>query len=413
MPRLLLLTPTTTYRAEDFLLAARKLGVDLTIATEHASTLARQNPAGLLALDFAHPEAAARQAVRFAETHPVDAVVGVDDATALSAARISEALKLPHNPVAAVAAARDKHRTRQFLTAAGLPMPGFRLCSVEDDPAVLTSDLQFPCVVKPLVLSASRGVIRADDAAGFVAAYQRLIAILRAPDAAALGEAARSILVEAFIPGREVALEGLLDGGELRVLCLFDKPDPLDGPFFEETLYVTPSRLPAERQREIAACVARAAAVLGLVTGPIHAELRVNDAGVWILEVNPRSIGGRCSRTLRFGAEMSLEEIILRHALRLEIPSLERERSAAGVMMLPIPHGGVLREVRGQADALAIPGVEELILTARLGQRLVPLPEGAPYLGFLFARGETPEAVEASLRAGHARLEFRIDPEGE
>jgi biotin carboxylase len=268
----------------------------------------------------------------------------------------------------------------------------------------------YPCVVKPLVLSASRGVIRADDPEELVAAFLRLSAILRAPDVQELSEDTRSILVEGFIPGREVALEGLLERGRLRVLCLFDKPDPLDGPFFEETLYVTPSRLPENVQKAVEQCVAGAASALGLVDGPLHAELRVNEDGPWILEVNPRSIGGRCSRVLRFGTGMSLEELILRHALRLEIPSLDRERRAAGVMMLPIPHGGVFEELGGVQEALAVAGIEELIVSAHPGQVLIPLPEGAPYLGFLFARGDIPEAVEAALRTGHGKLRPIIRP---
>lgn len=407
MPRLLLLVPTTSYRADDFLEAARRLGVEITVASEHASTLAARNPGELLALDFRRPEVAARRAVEFAREYPVDAVVGVDDAVALPAAAVAEVLSLPYNPFAAVAAARNKHRTREILRGAGLPVPEFALFSIEDDPAALAPGIAYPCVVKPLVLSASRGVIRADNEERFAAAFRRLTAILRAPDVTAAhpGEEARQVLVESFLPGREVALEGLLVEGELRILCLFDKPDPLDGPFFEETLYITPSRLPAAVQAAVASCAAQAARALGLREGPVHAELRVNKQGPWVLEVNPRSIGGRCSRALRFGAGMSLEEILLRHALRLEIPSLERERKAAGVMMLPIPRAGILEEVRGQAEARRVPGIEELLITAHPGQELVPLPEGAPYLGFLFARGETPEQVEEALRDAHRRLE--------
>jgi biotin carboxylase len=268
----------------------------------------------------------------------------------------------------------------------------------------------YPCVVKPLMLSASRGVIRADDEGQFVGAVRRLEVILRTPDAAALGDIARQVLVEAFIPGREVALEGLLVRGELHVLALFDKPDPLDGPFFEETIYVTPSRLPTSVQSEIASCTARAARALGLQDGPVHAELRVNRQGASVIEVAARSIGGLCSRTLRFGTGLSLEELILRHALGMGITSLTRERRAAGVMMIPIPKAGVLKEVRGQVEARSVPGIEEIAITAHPGEDLVPLPEGARYPGFIFARAESPERVEAALREAHRRLTFVVMP---
>jgi biotin carboxylase len=408
-PRLLLLVPTTSYRTDDFLEAAGYLDVDLTVASEQAGTLNRRNPAGLLALSFARPELAATQVRRFAERYPVAAVVGVDDATAPLAAVLAKALGLPHNPPRAVLAAKDKFATRQITGEAGLLSPWFGCFSVDDEPEAVAARVPYPCVLKPLVLSASRGVIRANAPAEFAAAFRRIAGILGSLEEPVDPDAARQILVEGFIPGREVALEGLLIEGRLHVLCLFDKPDPLDGPYFEETLYVTPSRLPDAVQAQVTDTVARAAAALGLREGPVHAELRVNEAGAWLLEVNPRSIGGRCSRVLRFGAGMSLEELILRHALRLELPSLDRERAAAGVMMLPIPGAGVLQEVRGQETALAVPGIEELILTAHKGQKLVPLPEGAPYLGFLFARGETPEQVEAGLRTAHSRLEVAFD----
>jgi biotin carboxylase len=278
-----------------------------------------------------------------------------------------------------------------------------------DDPATLVEQVRFPCVVKPPALSASCGVIRANNGPEFIAAFRRVAALLHSLGLVQHSEAGQQILVEDFVPGPEVALEGLLTAGALRVLAIFDKPDPLEGPFFEETIYITPSRQSRDMQHEIAASAAKAASALGLQEGPIHAELRVNAQGVWVIEIAARSIGGRCSRTLRFAAELSLEELILRHAFHMDLPSLDRERGAAGVMMLPIPHGGVLREVKGQEEARGVPGIEELAITMEPGQVLVPLPEGTRYLGFLIARGPTPESVETALREAHRRLEFLIE----
>jgi len=410
MPRILLLLPTTTYRTAAFLGAARKLGAEVVVASEQANVFQEAQPGRLLSLDFLRPDEAARKVVEFATMRPIDAVIGVDDATTVLAAKLSAALSLPHNSVASAAAARDKHQMRTLLSRDGVPVPPHVLRSFDDNRVAEACRVVFPCVVKRLMLSASRGVIRADDEAQFVGAVRRLEAILRTPEAAADGEAARQLLIEGFVPGREVALEGLLVKGELHVLALFDKPDPLDGPFFEETIYVTPSRLPAPVQVEIASFAARAAQALGARDGPVHAELRVNRHGPWVIEVAARSIGGLCSRTLRFGTGLSLEELILRHALGMEIPSLQRELQAAGVMMVPIPRAGVLKEVRGQAEARTVPGIEEIAITAHPGQDLVPLPEGASYPGFIFARAESPERVEAALREAHRRLEFIIMP---
>jgi biotin carboxylase len=408
MDRLRLLLPTTTYRTEDFLDAARTLGVDIVCASEKPSTFEAHAPDHLLTVDFADPDAAAARVAELAARRPLNAVVGVDDLTTVAAAAIAERLGLRSNAVAAVAAARDKYQMRQCLAAAGLPIPRFRRIALKDDPFLAARGVAFPCVVKPLALSASRGVIRANNVDQFIAAVRRIGALLQRDDVAAAGDAAQYLLAEQYIPGVEVALEGLLVGGVLHTLALFDKPDPLEGPFFEETIYVTPSRLPTVVQGAIEQVTARACAALGLVEGPVHAELRVNDAGPWVLEVAARSIGGLCSRTLRFGTGKTQEELILRHALGWPIASLVRERRPAGVMMIPIPRAGRLADVRGADAAAAVAGVEEVAITAHIGQEVVPLPEGWQYLGFIFARADTPEAVEAALRDAHARLTFRI-----
>ena len=409
MDRVLLLLPTTTYRTQAFVDAAGALGVDLVCASERPSTFEAHAPDNLITLDFADPAGAAETIAHFAGRLPISAVIPVDDLTTVVAATIATRLGLKTNPVAAAAAARNKHEMRRRLSGAGVPVPRFSLVALVDDPEAAARRAEYPCVLKPLALSASRGVIRADDARAFVAAFHRIAAILRRDDVSGAGEAATALLVEEFIPGREVALEGLLMAGGLQTLALFDKPDPLDGPFFEETIYVTPSRLPADLQERISRVTLRACAALGLTEGPVHAELRVNERGPWVIEVAARSIGGLCSRALRFGTGMTLEELILRHALGWKIESLDRERRPAGVMMIPIPRAGRLVAVQGKDAAEAVPGVEEVAITAHVGQELVPLPEGWQYLGFIFARAETPEAVERALREAHARLAFDIE----
>ena len=408
MDRLLLLLPTTTYRTQDFLEAARTLGVDIVCASEKPSTFEAHAPDNLLTLDFADPDAAAAKVADLTSRRPLSAVVGVDDLTTVAAAAIAERLGLRGSAVAAVAAARDKYQMRQCLAAGGVPIPRFRRIALKDDPFLAARGVAFPCVLKPLALSASRGVIRANNVDQFIAAFRRIATLLQRDDVEVSGDAGQFLLAEQYVPGVEVALEGLLMGGALHALALFDKPDPLEGPFFEETLYVTPSRLPADAQRAIERVAGAACVALGLTEGPVHAELRVNDAGPWVLEVAARSIGGLCSRTLRFGTGMTLEEIILRHALGWPIASLARERRPAGVMMIPIPRAGRLQKVRGTEAASAVPGIEEVTITAHAGQDLVPLPEGWQYLGFIFARADTPDAVEAALRDAHARLTFDI-----
>ncbi|MYC75955.1 ATP-grasp domain-containing protein [Candidatus Poribacteria bacterium] len=417
-PRVLLLLPTRTYRATDFLEAALKLDVEVVVASEEAATTTDLSPRHTLVLDFSAPTAATQTIVEFAKTYPIAAIVGVDDDTTLLATTASEALGLPHNPINAAKATRNKYLLRHTLATNGVSVPAYQRFSIEDNPAEIVgvgspnsystgTQVDFPCVIKPLSLSASRGVIRADTPTEFIEAFQRTAKLIRTLQVSE-DPPAQYLLVEDYIPGIEVALEGILLDGELKTLALFDKPDPLEGPFFEETLYITPSRLPMEIQAALHQATAEAASALGLRHGPIHAELRYNDTGAHLIEIAGRTIGGLCARTLRFGTGMALEELVIRHAIGQQVEELQREQQAAGVMMLPVPKAGILGEVRGKTAAYRVDGIVEVNITIPIGGEVVPLPEGARYLGFIFARAETPEAVEAALREAHRQLEFVI-----
>src|SRR6266704_1429839 len=390
MKRVLVLLPTTGYRNNDFLAAAKKLGVEIVAAANYCHQLAPSwGLAPIMALHFDRPEQA------------------VDDSGVELAALLAERLGLPGNPAHAVRRVRDKLAFRQLLEEWEFQCPGFHHLPSGDDPGKLVPELKFPVVVKARRLSGSRGVIRADDCQALVRAvnWVRAIQSRADRDAQELG-----LIIEDFIPGREHALEGTLQQGELTTLALFDKPDPLDGPYFEETIYVTPSRLPEALQDRIHQEVARACRLAGLVTGPVHAEVRINDQGVWILEVAARSIGGLCGRVLTHSLGMSLEELILRQAVA-EPLAVAGEGGAAGVMMIPIPRRGIYHALKGLADAQSVPGVTGVSITAEPGQIIAPPPDGASYLGFIFARAENPADAEAALRIAHRRLHFDIRPE--
>ena len=419
-PRILLLLPTRTYRASDFLEAASKLDVEVVVASEEAATTADLSPRHTLVLDFSAPTVATQAILEFNDTYPLAAIVGVDDDTTLLATTASAALGLPHNPVASAKATRNKYLLRNTLAANGVSVPAYQRFSIDDDPDGMNTHVSFPCVIKPLSLSASRGVIRADTPAEFIEAFQRTTKLLRTLQADTNGgevsnpdvltHVSQYLLVEDYIPGIEVALEGILLEGELKTLALFDKPDPLEGPFFEETLYITPSRLSMDIQDALHNATAEAADALGLRYGPVHAELRYNDKGAHLIEIAARTIGGLCARTLRFGTGMSLEELVIRHAIGQPVETFQREQQAAGVMMIPVPKAGILGEVRGKAAAHHVDGIVEVNITIPIGGEVVPLPEGARYLGFIFARAETPTAVETALREAHQQLEFVILP---
>lgn len=409
--RVLLLSTTTGYQTRAFAEAAARLGVEVVFATDRCRVLDDPWGDGALALRFEDARESAAAIADYARAHSVHGVVAVGDRPTPAAAWVCQELGFAHNSPAAAEACRDKYKSREQLRAAGLRVPPFRRFLLDDDPRGIARMVEFPCVLKPLALSAGRGVIRADTPEEFVAAFERIRALLRGPDVQVLREDTSDFIqVERFIPGREVALEGLLHRGRLKVLALFDKPDPLDGPFFEETIYVTPSRLGSDVREGIVAAIGGAVQALGLSHGPIHAELRLNPEGAWVLEVAARSIGGLCSRALRFDGGMSLEEVIIRQALGEDVSGISRERIAAGVMMIPIPCAGIYEGVEGVETAEEAPGVEEIAITAKPEQKMVPLPEGASYLGFIFARGSTPQFVEDALRGAHQKLQFQIRP---
>lgn len=426
--RLLILTTTTGYQTQSFVAAAEKLGLAVVFGSDRCRRLEDPWRDHALPLRFEDPEDSAARIAAHARSSPVDGIVSLGDRPSPTAARACQALGLPGHPPEAAEICRDKYRSRERLAAAGLAVPAFVRFPLTADPAQILESGQvpfgFPWVLKPLSLSASRGVIRADDASQFIAAFERIRALLSSPDVRALREGLSNFLqVERYLEGTEVAIEGLMEGGQLKILAIFDKPDPLDGPFFEETIYVTPSRLPAEVQTTMAAVLARAVEALGLWHGPLHAELRLtpgslatgDPAGMFVLEVAARSIGGLCSRALRFVSPtrddaFSLEELLIRLALGEDVRDAQRESRASGVMMIPIPAAGIYQGVERTEAARTTPGVDDLIITIKPGEKLVPLPEGASYLGFIFARGDSPAYVEDALRKSHSELRFELSP---
>jgi biotin carboxylase len=412
--RVLILSTTTGYQLRSFGESAARIGLDLTFATDRCHRLDDPWRDEAVAVRFHEEEASLRAIVDAARARPIDGVIAVGDRPVTLAARVADALHLRGNSIDAVAASVNKKLAHVRFAAAGLPVPWF--FEAPPDPAVADDPrVQFPCVIKPLGLSGSRGVMRADSPGELRAAIARLRTLLSRRDVRALRSGLEdAMLVEGFIDGRELAIEGVVIDGVLHALAIFDKPEPLDGPFFEETIYVTPTDLARDQQREVIAHVQRGVSALGLTTGPVHAECRVGRGGVFVLEIAARPIGGLCSKVLRFVARTEpaitapLEEVLLRHAVGEDITCYTRERLAAGVMMIPIPKRGMLRRVDGIEEAVLVPGVEEIHISAKMDQLLEPLPEGASYLGFIFARAPERADIVPALERAHAKLQFDI-----
>jgi hypothetical protein len=419
MARLLIFTAKLGYQTRSFDEAARKLGVELVFVTDRCHQL--DDPWGdrAIPVHFESPETAAYAVMQSLSGQDIDSILALGDRPTVPAAYVARGLGIHYNHPASVEACRSKLRMREVFREAGLRVPWFRAVSLHPAPEPLLLGITYPCVLKPLSLSASQGVVRANSREEFISAAARIHRLLDSPEIQAAREAnLDQILVEGYIPGREVAVEGLLTDGQLRILAIFDKPDALEGPYFEETIYVTPSRFSLEQQSEVERCTADAVRTLGLSHGPVHAEFRVNDDGIWPLEVAPRPIGGLCARALRFAPRpanqsepaIGLEELLLRHALDLPGSDWPREQTASGVMMIPVPRSGVLEKIEGEAVARSVPGITGLEITARLHDYIAAWPEGSSYLGFLFASGKTPAEVEDTIRAAHAKLHFDLRP---
>lgn len=411
--RLSILASKLGYQTRSFADVARRLGADVLFATDRCHRLDDPWGDAAIAVDFDDPEGTAEAVAREAEKKPIHALIALGDHPILAAAHAARRLGLAFHPVGAVENCRTKLMQRELLRSKGLPVPDFFAFRLDEPIEEIVAKAPFPCVLKPLTLAASQGVIRANDSAEFLVAAKRIRALLQSPQvqAAQRGPFDR-LLVERYIAGREVAVEGLVRSGKLRVLAIFDKPDPLEGPFFEETIYVTPSRLPAAAQDAIRDCAERSVAALGLAHGPIHAEFRVNERGPWVLEIQPRPIGGLCARALRFGPDKAgLEELLARHALEMPGSDWEREEAASGVMMIPVPKSGIFEQVPGLEDALATPAITDIEITARRRDPVLAWPEGSSYLGFIFARAREPELVEQAIRAAHAKLNFVFSSE--
>jgi biotin carboxylase len=465
MPRVLILSTTTGYQLRSFGDAAGELGIDLVFATDRCHSLEDPWRDGAIAVRFHEEDASIAAVTTAARERPIDGVLAVGDRPVVLAARVASALGLPGNAPDAALASAHKRLTRERLGRAGLPVPWVLAASLDEGVERLIASVRYPAVIKPVALSGSRGVIRVDTPLDLGAAYQRLVRLMSRPEIRAQRSGTeREVLIEGFIPGAEYAVEGVLTRGGLHALALFEKPDPLDGPFFEETIYVTRDFRPTtacdgstiaksrdaphnrgrvggtehavrtresvsaggwtdDRAQRILEAVERAARALGLSHGPVHAECRVNPHGVYVLEVAGRPIGGLCSRVLRFTTRRdgpsslpgpahgwSLEHVLLRHAIGEDISAFERENLAAAVMMIPIPRRGVLKSVRGEDQARSVRFVEDVRITAKSDQLLEPLPEAGSYLGFVFARAPHATDAEAAVRMAHRALTFVIDP---
>ena len=407
-PRVLILLAKTTYRANAFVEASRKLGLEISVGSNHQQSLSGLVPGSSLLLKPNNVEVSVEDIVRFHSSFPLDAIVAAEDAFCILASAAAETIGLVHHSLEGVSAVRNKRTMREKLAGEEGRAIWFDAFDLSEDVKSIVGKVPFPCVVKPVSLSGSRGVMRCNNQEEFVAAWDRLGKLLMGDPGNKSDVFSGEILVEDYLDGKEIAVEGIMVQGSLHLIGIMDKPDWMDGPFFEETILITPSRLPTKVLRDLVSRTEQIATILGLMDGPIHAKFRIKKEEISLLEIAPRSIGGYCSRIFKFYPESTLEELILRHSLGMKINHFEKENKSEGVFMLPVPKAGILKNVGRIEEALKIDGIEDIEMTIPVGRKVVPLPEGNQYLGFIFAKGKDPSSVESSLREAFSILELEI-----
>ncbi len=403
--RILIVSPPESYRIQPYVRAALSLDLEINLASQGEWAISSPVSAGI-DVPLQDQKSALTTLVGLFEQQHYDAVIGTDDSTLELAARLAEKTGLQQNLPTAVRLARRKDLSRLCLQQAGIQVPAFSVEEVSEQRLLDEPHFGFPCVIKPLALSGSRGVIRADTIGRLNQGVQRSLKIIS--EETDLYEKTH-LLLEQYIPGREFAIEGMLTDGRLDVLAIFDKPDPMEGPYFEETYYISPARVSLDEKEILVETVQNACRAFGLVTGPVHAECRLNKQGAWLIELAARTIGGLCSRLLSFGTGYSLEQLVLANAIGQELP-LGLKGGAAGVLMLPTEEAGILRRVEGVMKAEKVPYIDDIEISLREGYHVTPLPEGASYLGFIFSSAPDSDKVEQALRNAHALLNPVIAP---
>ncbi len=406
-PILLLISQPNSYRIAPYINAAKRMGLNVLVASRGKYSLISEVYEGLH-IDLDDHETSLKLILKAARSRNIIGVLGSDDSTVELAAKAASALKLPHNPPEAAQLTIRKDLARAHLSLNQCTVPIHCLINLNDSLDRQTTGLPWPCVIKPLSSSASRGVMRVNNKQEFITACTRIKKIIA--DSATEFER-NHILIEEYIDGVEVAFEGYLQNGKLFTLVIFDKPEPLTGPYFEETIYVTPCTLSSETQQKITQRIAEACKAYGLTTGPIHAELRINESDAWILEVASRTIGGDCARSLDTNTNnnFNLEELVISLAINKPVVTTP-PKNARGVMMIPIKKAGILRRVEGLKSAREVKYIKQLDIIIREGNELIPLPEGNQYPGYIFAEAKTTRQVTQALKEAYQRLNFIVAP---
>ncbi len=401
----LLIAPSGSYRIPPYIEAAKALGIGLLVVSNSKHSLVSEVAKGI-SVDFDDLRLAREIILSEIKGLKILSVLATDDICVGLSSQIAQQLGLPQNNPSAARLTHRKDLAREALQLAGCNTPEFQVIKLIDA-SNLSKSINYPVVIKPLSLSASRGVIRANDAAEFVQACRRIDSILEYTGQS--GYERNQVLVEAYLDGAEFAVEGIIIAGEFHLLMIFDKPEPLIGPFFEETYYLTPSQLESAQIQELINEVSRCCHAYNLTHGPVHAEARITQTGVVLLELAARTIGGQCGQLIEFSTCQKLEELVILGMCGIK-PELPSSVESAGVLMIPVAKSGLLKRVEGMTDALQVEFIRDIEIHIQAGYELIPLPEGSSYLGFIFAQAPSYQQTYDALKKAYDKLNFVTQP---
>ena len=381
MKKLLLVIPENSYKSNDFVTSAEKLDLDFLVITDSQQVSGQFSDTVIIHSFDEELENDVKEKLQ-----DVTHILPVDHSALKFSAYLVDLLKAKGNNTKSINTAMNKFESRKiFNSISEIKIQNAIVKKIEDIEIFINEN--GTSVLKPIYGTASKSVIKVESFQENKAEVEKLMQDCSDQD----------LIIEEFVDGSEYALEGNLINSELNKIVIFDKPINYKEPYFEESIYIAPTEIPDKTQKEIVNLIGKACKKLGLENGPVHVEFKIHNKEIFIIEINPRMIGGLCSRCLSFGLfKTSLEEIALHAFLNNELKSIDLLSNFVGVLMIPTPISGKFISIN-KNELESIPNVSGVEITVSENSNLLEPPFGDKYLGFVFSQGDSKEKVMESL----------------
>ncbi len=381
MKKLLLVIPENSYKSNDFVVAAEKLGIDFLIITDSEQVSSKFSDTVII-----NKFDAELNKNNLKKLKDVTHVLPVDHSALKFSGYLVDLLEVKGNKLESINLSMNKYESRKiFNSLLDIKVNNEIIKNIDDVNTFINKN--GTSVLKPIYGTASKSVLKINNVEKNKEQIEKLMQDCFDQD----------LVIEEYIDGKEYALEGTIINSELKKIVIFDKPVEYKHPYFEESIYITPSELSSEAEKRVVSIVDKACKKIGLEDGPVHVEFKINENQIFIIEINPRMIGGLCSRCLSFGLfKVSLEEIILHAFMNNELKNIELLNNYVGVLMIPTPKSGKFISINKE-ELENIPNISNVEITVPEGSDLLEPPYGDKYLGFAFSQGIDKKTVNESL----------------